>query len=402
MLVTTDEMPAAVGQEKRSANYSMKGLAYLPMPLGAIRIGHSIDMPGGEVVPIRDDEFRITRNERDAHGNWLEDTLNRSLRHSNGSAGESVEPAKLRQIPIQIHINDPALVARSRLEAFDRTTKRTVCSSDGGGVAMRLDGHGKRVKVDCVGCDNCPFANSGRVDCKFFGRIAVQIKGQTDELGTYVMRSSSINSMRTFEAKLWQYWSLFGGKLRGVPFVMKLRAAQTELSQWGTFYFVDLELHKVKLAEAVKLAKDQQQQDIEAGLDVESLEAVMRLGLENGSGGLDAAEDGVDLSEFISTSSFHSTAIALDPVGAPQAASVKPVEGGGGVPLGAPEARAVDASKEAQASGGIFLPNFGIELQGKSESFEPKGQSEAPAGGQVVIPTHRPFKVRARTASSSV
>ncbi len=287
--------------------YSMVGMAYVPMPLGAIRIGHTITLPSGQLELVRDDEFKITLPLREADGSWLPDPLNAKLRHDDAPEGDAAPYRKLREIPIKIHVNDPSLVVRSRLEAFDVQSRRTVCASNGGGSAKRWSGVTGTTDVECVGCDRCSFANSGAVECKFFGRIAVQIEGQEGELGTYVMRTSSYNTLRTFEAKLWQFWAILGQKLRGVPFVMKLRAAQSELSNWGTFYFVDLELNNATLAQAIGKAREQAKTDLDCGFDILALQEAMTAGIRNGGFLANAADDGVDLSEFISASSFTAT-----------------------------------------------------------------------------------------------
>lgn len=287
--------------------YSMNGMAYVPVPLGAIRIGHTINLPGGEVQLVRDDEFKVTQPLREADGTWLLDPLDAALRQGGDAQGDSPTYRKLREIPIRIHVNDPSLVVRARLEAFDLTTRRTVCASNGNGQAKRWSGVTGTVDVACVGCDRCPFANSGAAECKFFGRIAVQIEGQEGELGTYVMRTSSYNTLRTFEAKLWQFWSVLGKNLRGVPFVMKLRAAQSELSNWMTFYFVDLELNKVSLSDAAVKAREQAEIDQQSGFDIVALQEAMTAGLRNGGYLSNAADDCVDLNEFISASRFNAS-----------------------------------------------------------------------------------------------
>ena len=291
----------------KDADFSMNGLAYVAMPLGAIRIGHCITTAGQIPVPVRDDEFKVTQPLRDMDGNWLLDPLDQTLRSASQADGQEPSSAqrKLREIPIRIHVNDPSLVVRSRLEAFDVVTRRTVCASKGDGQAKRWTGTQGTVDVACEGCDNCSFALSGQVSCKFFGRIAVQIQGQKSELGTYVMRTSSYNTLKSFETQLWQFWSVLGRNLRGVPFVMRLRPAQTELSQWQTCYFVELDLDGVPLGEAVRMARAQSHADME--LNVAALEQTIHAGIRNGGYLADAAEDGVDLNEFIRADRFAAT-----------------------------------------------------------------------------------------------
>ena len=100
-------------------------------------------------------------------GNWLLDPLDQTLRSASQADGQEPSSAqrKLREIPIRIHVNDPSLVVRSRLEAFDVVTRRTVCASKGDGQAKRWTGTQGTVDVACEGCDNCSFALSGQVSC---------------------------------------------------------------------------------------------------------------------------------------------------------------------------------------------------------------------------------------------
>ncbi|ABD72000.1 hypothetical protein Rfer_4314 (plasmid) [Rhodoferax ferrireducens T118] len=369
--------------------YSMKGMAYVPMPLGAIRIGHTIKLPNGQLELVRDDEFKITLPLREADGAWLPDPLNAMLRQGDAPEGDAAPYRKLREIPIKIHVNDPSLVVRSRLEAFDVQSRRTVCASNGGGSAKRWSGVTGTTDVECVGCNRCSFANSGAVECKFFGRIAVQIEGQEGELGTYVMRTSSYNTLRTFEAKLWQFWAILGQKLRGVPFVMKLRAAQSELSNWGTFYYVDLELNKATLAQAIVKAREQAKTDFECGFDILALQEAMNEGIRNGGFLSNATDDGVDLSEFISASSFTATLHAAQACPAAATLTGQPTAAGATnrvdvptdspqadpagsvvntITFGVPASEARMADVAGAATDGIYVPGFDVATLRKSRA----------------------------------
>ena len=300
--ITTDEL-------KNSTPYSMRGLTYTAMPLGAIRLGHAIDLPSGQKELIRADEFRVTQPLREKDGTWIADEIDAKLRERSKKMQRSTgsAQAKLQAIPVRMHVNDPSLIVQSGLEAFDLVTKRSVCVSSGAGTAKRWSGSTGTTDVECVGCDRCTFANSGSVACKFLGRISVQIEGQDSDLGTYILRTGSFNTIKTFEAKLRQYNALFGA-LRGLPFVMKLREAQTELSGWSSFFMVDLELDNVSFKEAAKLVKETAEEDARSGLNFELLAQVMHDGLLNGGYIANSAEDGVDLSEFLDSSKTMASA----------------------------------------------------------------------------------------------
>ncbi len=282
---------SAPSESARRPNYSMPGLTYMAMPLGAIRIGHLQQCEAGQpALPVMDDEFHLTLPAKSSSGRWMLDPLDKKLRAERGvqvSPGTDASPEpgsaaqiKLRSIPIRVLVNDPSLVLRSRLEAFDSRTKRPVCTSTTAGSAHRVKAAGGFDEVACVGVGSCVFASQDHIRCKLLGRIHVQIVAQDSTLGTYVLRSTSYNTLRTFEAKLWQYWALFGGKLRGVPFRMQLRMVTTALSSWMPFYVVDLELDGVDLDGALDAAEAQAARD--ARFDMQSLEKVLRDGLANG------------------------------------------------------------------------------------------------------------------------
>lgn len=194
-------------------NFSMPGLTYMAMPLGAIRIGYLLPRDHGLAsLPVKDDEFHITLPAKNNAGRWMLDPLDEKLRAERGvevkpgadamHAEEGKPPMKLRSIPVRVLVNDPSLVVSSRLEAFDTQTKRPACVSTAAGKARRTNQAGAAEEVACVGCDACAYAKQDHVRCKFFGRIHVQIVGQYSTLGTYVLRSTSYNTLRTFEAKL--------------------------------------------------------------------------------------------------------------------------------------------------------------------------------------------------------
>lgn len=288
-----------------STTFSMTGMMFSATPLGAIRIGHAVTTPSGVHV-IKDDQFKITKPIRSGDTGWVPDEIDGLVRekHGVGADGAGVAQRKLRSIPITVSVNDPSLVVRSGLQAFDLNTSRAVCSSNGDGKAKRWDGEHGWTETACTGCNSCSFANSAGVECKFMGRVAVQIEGQSDELGHYVFRTSSVNSIKTFESKLRQFAALFGNRLRGVPFRMELRSAQSAASNWETFHYVDLVLNEVKLADAMRLAKTTAEEDASVGFDVKAYEKVLADGFTNGKGDLGMADEGFDLAEFVPAASY--------------------------------------------------------------------------------------------------
>jgi len=268
-------------------NYSMPGMVYTPVEIGTIRLGH-IEDHNGRPTPVKDDKFSITRLVRRKSG-WVLHPLQEELLSKLPPPQEGAAERKLREIPIRIMYDSPDLTVRSRLEAFDAKRKRPVCASTAAGKARRIGTDGPQ-EVECVGPDECAFAKSEGIRCKFFGRITVQIEGQREADNGFVLRSTSVNTLRNFEAKLARYWALFGRRLTGVPFRLILRTKTTSASFWQPFYFCDLELPAgMTLQHAVKLARDHAAANADAGLDVQAWEAMVRAGLGNGA--LAAASD---------------------------------------------------------------------------------------------------------------
>lgn len=263
--------------------YSIPGMVYTPVELGTIRLGH-LEERLGKQTPIKDDKFTITRLVKQ-RGQWIPHPLHQELldKLPPPAAAEGAAERKLREIPIRIMFDDPDLTVRSRYEAFEVQRKRPVCGSTTAGKARRLVGASAE-EVECVGPEECAFAHSEGVRCKLFGRVVVQIEGQTESDNGFMLRSTSVNTLRNFEAKLRRYWALFGKRLKGVPFRLVLRAKTTASSFWRPFYFVDLELATgVTLQAAAAMARDHEKANQDAGLDVAAWEDMVRSGLNNGA-----------------------------------------------------------------------------------------------------------------------
>lgn len=272
--------------------YSLPGLIYTPVELGTIRIG-SLQETDGKMLPVKDDAFRVTYVVKDREGNWIDHPLQAKLlaaqaerarqaqKGNEGSAppSPSVE-RKLREIPIRFQFDDPDLVFRAQLQAFDTRSKRMVCASIGPGKAKRLSAEGP-VEVECPGPDHCGFARDG-VRCKTLGRLQVQIEGQEDPENTFVARTTSINSIRNLESKIVRYWAKFGRQLTGVPFKLVLRTRTTASSFWQPFYFFDLTLNGVTEEKAKQLADEHAQAVEDSDIDTDHWTSVVRAGLNNG------------------------------------------------------------------------------------------------------------------------
>lgn len=268
----------------RPFRYSKPDLVYAPVELGTVRIGHLEERENSAPRPVQDDHFRITTLIRE-DGRWLEDPLQAELLNALPPAASRDAPAKLREIPIRLSYDSPDLVCRTRYEAFDNQTGRSVCASVGSGEARRLNDRGGIDDVKCTGPEGCDFANSPGVRCKLLGRVHFEIEGQAPNVeNNYIFRSASINSLRNLEARLARFWALFGGRLRGVPFRLLLRSRTTLGSRWSRFFCVDLELrHGVSLIDAKRLADEEARAMGASGLDYEAWEEIIRAGLANGA-----------------------------------------------------------------------------------------------------------------------
>lgn len=266
----------------------IKNLAITTPILGAIRLGEVVENKDGKRIPVRNNHFKITGQYKDADGNWVEHPL-----HKKVAAQMGVEPDKITEIPIRLMFNDPELNMRARYEAFDRSG-RIVCAGDGA-TARRSDG-GKIETVQCPGADHCKFGV--KANCDLFGRLNVMIDGQDDQFSTFIIRTESFNSVRTVFAKMSRMRAMFGNRLAGVPFKLKLVQKASKASYWSKFFYFDLQLHNVSLEEAGKLAIDHENAMTTAGLDMKAFEDAARKDLANGAFE-DSQEEFEELEPFV-------------------------------------------------------------------------------------------------------
>ncbi|WP_312586513.1 recombination directionality factor [Comamonas terrigena] len=349
----------------------IKGLMITPPVIGRIAIGKLVER-NGKRLPEKDDEFTITTQVQ-SRGQWILHPLDETLRqaqHSGikeglqpSSGGDvlegdaasapasvpasqqtAVRPAskrslkdkmgvaadakptadtnavkplaaaarrKLRSIPVRVLFDDPDLNLRANYTLFDRTTARPVCVGDGEGC-KRVTGQGLE-SLPCPGPDACSFGNQA---CKPYGRLNVVI-GDSDELGSFVFRTTGFNSIRTLAARLQYFAAASGGHLACIPLELKLRGKSTTQSHRAAIYYADLVVRSgMSLNDAIAHAKDVAAQRLAAGFDQTALDAAARLGYANG-----CFEDAPDEMEQIteefypgdSESSAESTPILTTP-----------------------------------------------------------------------------------------
>ncbi|AIJ48487.1 hypothetical protein Cthiooxydans_37910 [Comamonas thiooxydans] len=340
----------------------IKGLMITPPVIGRIAIGKVVER-NGKRLPEKDDEFTITTQVQ-SRGQWILHPLDEALRQatsqpssgikegvkpslSEGSeegdsglqpasaqpsprpgrrslkekmgvvtdaeqtAGSKVQPAatstattptrrKLRSIPVRVLFNEPDLNLRAHYTLFDRSTARPVCVGDGENC-KRVTSQGL-ASMPCPGPDACAF---GRDACKPYGRLNLVI-GDSDELGSFMFRTTGFNSIRTLTARLQYFAAVSGGHLAGMPLELKLRGKSTTQSHRSAIYYADLVVRSgLTLNEAIAQAQELATQRQTAGFDQQALDEAARVGYANGS-----FEDSLEEAEVIAEEFFPETSSA--------------------------------------------------------------------------------------------
>lgn len=246
----------------------IKGLAITPPILGRISIGKIVEK-NGKRLPEKDDQFTITSQIQGKEG-WIKHPLDEQLR-------AKAPNQKLRTIPVRMIFNDPELNLRAEYSLFDRQTGRPVCVGNGE-TCQRLTSQGVE-QYPCPSPDLCPMAQGG--NCKPYGRLHVNLD-ESDELGTFIFRTTGFNSIRTLAARLAYYHAASGGLLSCLPLQLTLRGKSTTQSYRTPVYYVDLTLRDgINLQQAIQMAKDIDQQSKASGFNQTALDQVARQGYGN-------------------------------------------------------------------------------------------------------------------------
>ncbi|OTG69442.1 hydrolase or metal-binding protein [Acinetobacter sp. ANC 4470] len=261
----------------------IKGLAITPPILGRISIGKMVEK-NSKRLPEKDDQFTITSQIQNKDG-WVKHPLDEQLR-------ANAPNQKLRTIPVRMIFNDPELNLRAEYSLFDRQTGRPVCVGDGE-TCQRLTQQGIE-QHPCPSPDLCQLAQGG--NCKPYGRLHVNLD-ESDELGTFIFRTTGFNSIRTLAARLSYYHAASGGLLSCLPLQLTLRGKSTTQSYRQPVYYVDLTLREgVSLNDAIVQAKQIDEQSKAAGFYQEALDHVARQGYGNARFEVNA-EEGLDAVE---------------------------------------------------------------------------------------------------------
>lgn len=261
----------------------IKGLAITPPILGRISIGNMVEK-NGKRVPEKDDQFTLTSQIQNKDG-WVKHPLDEQLR-------AKAPNQKLRSSPVRMIFNDPELNFRAEYSLFDRQTGRPVCVGNGE-TCQRLTNQGVEQRSR-PSPDLCPLAQGGL--CKPYGRLYLNLD-ESDELGTFIFRTTGFNSIRTLAARLRYYHVASGDLLSCLPLQLTLRAKSTTQSYRTPIYYVDLTLRDgVNLNDAITSAKAIDEQSKVAGFYQEALDHVARQGYGNASFEIEV-EEGLDIVE---------------------------------------------------------------------------------------------------------
>jgi hypothetical protein len=246
----------------------LKGLAITPPVIGRISIGRIVEK-NGKRLPEKDDQFTLTTQVQGRDG-WMLHPLNEALR--------KLTTGKLRSIPVRFLFNDPDLNLRAEYSLFDRETGRPVCV--GNGETCKRVGNDGIESLPCPSPDGCAFGQAGH--CKPYGRLNVAI-GEEDELGSFIFRTTSYNSIRTLSARLHYFNAVSGGLLACLPLELKLRGKSTTQSFRAAIYYVDLGVRAgSSLEEAIGQACELDARRRTAGFDQAALDMAAQAGFANG------------------------------------------------------------------------------------------------------------------------
>ncbi len=173
--------------------------------------------------------------------------------------------------------NDPDLNLRAEYTLFDRQTGRPICVGNGQ-TCQRLTNQGVE-QHPCPSPDLCSLAQGG--NCKPFGRLHVNLD-ESDELGTFIFRTTGFNSIRTLAARLSYYHAASNGLLSCLPLQLTLRGKSTTQSYRTPVYYVDLTLRDgVNLKDAIQTAKEIDQQSKAMGFNQIALDQMAKQGFAN-------------------------------------------------------------------------------------------------------------------------
>ncbi len=164
----------------------------------------------------------------------------------------------------------------------------------GNGETCKRTGDDGIESLPCRSPDGCAFGQAG--GCKPYGRLNVVI-GDEDELGSFILRTTSYNTIRTLSARLHYFRAVSGNLLACLPLELKLRGKSTTQSYRSAIYYVDLGVRSGSpLEEAIVQAREVDARRRAAGFDQTALDVAARTGFGNGAFE-DSIEEGAAVAE---------------------------------------------------------------------------------------------------------
>ncbi len=256
---------------------AIKGATITPPVIGRISIGHMEAWGGGKYLPQMDDHFSITTLKQLADKSWEKHAISDLLEVETDELPSTAQ-RKLTAIPVVLAYNEPRLNVHSSYSSFETGTGRMLCTSDGEN-ARRATPDGV-VGIGCPRPEACEFGQ--KHGCRNMSRIHLKIEGQQDELGVFILRSGSWNSLNAISGRIAAWHGGTGGKIAGMPLMLELKEKTTAMSYGQPIYFADLvQRPGMTVAQSITAARAYQEQYAEAGFDVDGMERALLAGLQN-------------------------------------------------------------------------------------------------------------------------
>lgn len=230
------------------------------------RKGKEVMSEGGKKfrLPEKLDHYLITTTERDAEGDYLIDTrLMQSLKDS----GEAIvnKAGEITGIPIRLLYNDIDLNCPTRYAKYKGV--RCVCSGDGETAKTIL---GQAVKCPC------PDLDAG--SCKINGKLFCLIEG-TEILGAcHVLRTTSINTVKSLLGSMAFIRAATGGLLAFLPLHLMLMPRSTVIPSTGapTTIYVSSIVFRGAVDNLQRLALEMAREKRQYLIEMDSIEAQAR------------------------------------------------------------------------------------------------------------------------------
>lgn len=243
----------------------IKGLVITPPVLGRIGVIKVVENNSDGTSEI-DGQFTIT-SQVQGKDSGIKHPLNEQL-------STKAPNQKLKSIPVNMVFNDPELNLRAEYIMFDKGTGKPQCIGDGEN-SKRIGQYG----VEKHGCSSphlCAVGQEGK--CSPYGRLYVNLD-ESDEFGTFVLRITSFNSIKTLTARLRYYHAASGNLLSCLPLQLILRSKSSTSGSCSRTYDVDLTLRDgMSLQEAITVAKETDEKCKAVGFYQDALDKVARQG----------------------------------------------------------------------------------------------------------------------------